>query len=114
MDWDTSDFERGMNSFEGRAERKSREALGVVGDELLRLSAREVPHDKGTLQNTGVSQPDGDDHIVGYSTPYAARLHEHPEYRFGKGRKGKYLEDPLKMNLTVFLNYYNEKMKEAF
>ena len=44
-----------------------KEAIAVVGDELLRLSEHEVPHDEGTLQNTGVSERDGDDHIVGYN-----------------------------------------------
>jgi len=37
---------------------------------------------------------------VGYHTPYATRLHENPQYNFQRGRKGKYLEDPIKKNLT--------------
>lgn len=71
----------------------------AVADEVLRLSQFEVPHDEGTLQNTGAveMQPNGDA-ILGYHTKYAARLHEHPEYRFQKGRKGKYLEDPIRDN----------------
>ena len=31
-----------------------------------------------------------------YDTPYAARLHEHPEYNFQHGRKGKWLENTNK------------------
>lgn len=77
-------------------------AMSEVGDELLRLSEKEVPLDEGTLANTGVSQPEGKDHVVGFNTPYAARLHEHPEYNFRNGRKGKYLEDPIKHNLKAF------------
>jgi hypothetical protein len=79
-------------------------ALKMVGDELLRLSNKEVPFDKGTLSNSG--RVDGypltpkDTVEVGYHTRYAHRLHEHPEYNFKNGRKGKYLEDPIKHNLT--------------
>lgn len=71
----------------------------AVADEVLRLSSFEVPHDEGTLQNSGAVEelPNGDV-ILGYHTPYAARLHEHPEFRFQKGRKGKYIEDPIKDN----------------
>lgn len=72
-----------------------------VANEILRLSQFEVPHDEGTLQNSGTVEREGDTFVVGYHTPYAARLHEHPEYRFQGGRKGKYLEDPIKNNLRV-------------
>jgi hypothetical protein len=71
----------------------------AVADEVLRLSQFEVPHDEGTLQNSGAVDPlPNGDVIVGYHTAYAARLHEHPEFRFQKGRKGKYLEDPIREN----------------
>lgn len=73
-------------------------ALFDVGLEVLRLSQFEVPHDEGSLQNSGVVEEVDGDVVVGYHMPYAARLHEHPEYRFQKGRKGKYLEDPIKRN----------------
>lgn len=76
-----------------------------IGYELLRLSQRQVPHDTGMLQNSGNVETVGDDVVVGYHRPYAARLHEHPEYRFQRGRKGKYLEDPLRENLDVFAKH---------
>lgn len=76
-------------------------ALMDVAMEVLRLSQFEVPHDVGTLQNSGVVETVGEDVVLGYHTPYAARLHEHPEYRFQKGRKGKYLEDPINENAAV-------------
>jgi hypothetical protein len=50
---------------------------------------------------------------VGYHTPYAARLHEHPEYKFQKGRKAKYLQDPLMHNLTRWLNVYAKELEEV-
>ncbi len=73
-----------------------------VAFEVMRLSQKEVPHDEGTLQNSGTveSLPNGDV-VVGYHTRYAARLHEHPEYNFQRGRKGKYLSDPILRNETI-------------
>lgn len=73
----------------------------AVADEVLRLSQFEVPHDEGTLQNSGAVESVGQDAVLGYHTSYAARLHEHPEYNFQKGRKGKYLEDPIRENAEV-------------
>lgn len=77
-------------------------ALLDAGLEGMRLTQYEVPHDEGTLQNSGAVEvmPNGDV-VLGYHTPYAARLHEHPEYRFQKGRKGKYISDPLERNRSV-------------
>lgn len=81
--------------------------------EILRLSQFEVPHDVGMLQDSGVV--DEKSRSVGYNMVYAARLHEHPEYRFQKGRKGKYLEDPIKRNADVLGLRYGKKMqKELF
>lgn len=72
-----------------------------VAYEVLRLTQFEVPHDEGTLQNSGTVEPVGGDFVLGYHTPYAARLHEHPEYHFQKGRKGKYISDPIQRNAAV-------------
>ena len=83
-------------------QRGVRKGLLDAGLEGMRLSQHEVPHDEGTLQNSGTVEvmPNGDV-VMGYHTPYAARLHEHPEYRFQKGRKGKYISDPLDRNKSV-------------
>lgn len=73
-----------------------------AANEVMRLSQFEVPHDEGTLQNSGtVESLSNGDVVVGYHTKYAARLHEHPEYRFQRGRKGKYLEDPILHNASA-------------
>lgn len=74
--------------------------LKMVGDEILRLSSVEVPFDTGVLLGSGRVDAKGDQVEVGYHTRYAHRLHEHPEYNFRNGRKGKYLEDPIKANLS--------------
>jgi hypothetical protein len=108
--WDTSEFDKMIKELEGEVPKVEKRALMEMGDELLRLSSREVPHDTGFLQSTGVSQPSGKDWEVGYHTRYAARLHEHPEYKFQKGRKGKYLEDPLKNNMSKWIKVYQEEI----
>jgi len=69
----------------------------LAAERLLALSAAEAPFDLGTLVGSGsvenATSPE-DGAAVTYDTPYAARLHEHPEFNFQNGRKGKYVEDP--------------------
>lgn len=111
--YDDRDFKNKTNKFvEQVAGDRRQKAVHDVASEILRLSQREVPHDVGTLQNSGFVKDEIDESIVGYNTRYAARLHEHPEYRFGKGRKGKYLEDPIKTNLMVFKKYFEDMFKK--
>lgn len=111
---DDSSFQRGIDEFLRRAENNKMKALNDVADEVLRLSSREVPHDTGELQNSAEVEQGFDEVTVGYNKVYAARLHEHPEYNFQKGRKGKYLEDPIKNNLRVFREYIVKSMGEGF
>jgi hypothetical protein len=109
---DPSDFLKVIDAIAEKVDRISMKALTEMGDTLLNLSSHEVPHDTGALQATGVVDPDNFRQMVtvGYHTPYASRLHEHPEYHFQKGRKGKYLEDPLKHNLTLWLAVYAKEI----
>ena len=111
---DTSDLNKGMARLEKMTKESSHEGQGMVADELLRLSQFEVPHDTGMLQNSGHVEDNSDSHIVGYNKVYAARMHENPQYNFQKGRKGKYLEDPLKNNLSVFLKFYGRALEGVF
>jgi hypothetical protein len=114
IEWDIKDFVNKGALLIEKVKQFNLKAVNEIADEVLRLSQREVPHDKGLLQNSGHVEPQEDEAIVGYNKVYAARLHEHPEYRFQKGRKGKYLEDPIKHNLNVFIEYYNKIMSGAF
>ncbi len=112
--FDTSDFMAKSKKLALRIAEYTDKAVNVVADEILRLSAFEVPHDTGLLQNSGHVESRHDaTAIVGYNKVYAARLHEHPEYRFQKGRKGKYLEDPIKHNLNIFKGFMEKFVKEA-
>lgn len=111
---DTSDFEEGLNKLGRKMADVQMKALKVIADELLRLSQLEVPFKTGHLLQTGNTEPELDYYIVGYNTHYAAKMHEHPEYHFRNGRKGKYLEDPMKRNLPIFREFFNDKMGEVY
>ena len=104
----TKQFDKGLKALDAKVKSQNRKAIREISGEILRLSAFEVPHDKGMLQNSGTYELKLDSALVGYNKVYAARLHEHPEYHFQKGRKGKYLEDPIKNNLNVFRKFYAE------
>lgn len=102
MSYDGKSVMANLPNLEKSLDRGVRKGLLDAGMEGMRLSQFEVPHDEGTLQNSGTVEvmPTGDV-VMGYHTPYAARMHEHPEYRFQKGRKGKYITDPLDKNKAV-------------
>lgn len=106
VDWDAKEFLMRSNVVVGEVDKAVEVAVRAVAQELLRLSQLEVPLDKGRLMGSGTAQkkPGAGDvtYTVSYNTVYAHRLHEHPEYKFQRGRKGKYLEDPLKRNYAVF------------
>lgn len=111
---DLTSFKAGLQKLDNVVKISMWHGILDVANEVLRLSQFEVPHDTGRLQNSGHVEPRYMQHaMVGYNTVYAARLHENPQYRFNKGRKGKYLEDPIKNNLDVFKLYYTDKLKEA-
>lgn len=96
--------------------------LFYAAHHILEEATRIVPHDTGTLQASGEcsfnfagnrAQADKAGNVpspgrapvvivgdilkaaVSYDTPYAARLHEHPEYTFGQGREGEWLKRTL-------------------
>lgn len=111
---DTSALKKGIVQATAQMKVAEWRAVMDIANEILRLSQFEVPHDTGRLQNSGHVEPQYmKKATVGYNTVYAARLHENPQYRFQKGRKGKYLEDPIKHNLAVFKEYVIEKIKEV-
>lgn len=51
----------------------------------------------------GVPRGDSFRLFISYNTPYARRMHEHPEYRFRHGRKAHYLRDPFNRNVPDFV-----------
>lgn len=93
-------------------------AVKLGAEELLGRSKNQVPHDKGILENSGAVDSDDTNKdapvaSVFYDTPYAVRLHEHPEYNFkGKGR-GKWLETAKNESGAEILNFMAKQMREA-
>jgi len=85
-------------------------AVDVIGNE----SEKQVPFKVGTLRDSWRVDPLTNEigFRFGYHTPYAARLHEHPEYRFGNGRKAKYLEQPVESNLGDWQGKFLSKLRE--
>lgn len=113
--FDNSQIKKGLNKLDNMIPDYISKAVNNVANEILRLSTFEVPHDTGMLQTSGhVESASKSESVVGFNKVYAAKLHEHPEYRFQKGRKGKYLEDPIKNNLSIFNNYFGKAMKGLF
>lgn len=111
---DTSSFNQGIAHLGKVMAVAILRGVNDVASEIMRLSTFEVPHDKGLLQTSGHVEPSKNDEVVvGYNKVYAARLHEHPEYRFQKGRKAKYLEDPIKKNTGVFIKYVQNAVNAA-
>ncbi|MEQ6899280.1 hypothetical protein [Microbacterium sp. KR10-403] len=80
---------------------KLTEGETLAAHRLMALSTAVAPLDVGTLIGTAAVEPaqtPEEGAAVTYDTPYAARLHEHPEYNFQNGRQGKYLESPAVEN----------------
>lgn len=77
--------------------------LNLAAERGLALSMHGVPMSNvGTLAGSGTVEPAKtieDDALVVFDTPYAARLHEHPEYNFSKdanpNAQGKWVEEAM-------------------
>ncbi len=77
----------------------------LAAERALALASDRVPFDQGTLSDSGAVDPAKDPEtgaVVVYDTPYAARLHEHPEYNFSTdsnpNAQGKWVENAIVEN----------------
>lgn len=111
--FDFSDLEAGLEKIQEVIEVVGIKSIEAITDEVMRISTQEVPLRDGYLLASLGREVEGLVTTVGYNIEYAARLHEHPEYNFRKGRKGKYLIDPITINMSVFYGYMEKTMKEA-
>lgn len=91
-------------------------ALGDAAEFILGESNKTVPLDEGNLQRSGiVSLSDTDAQAnISYDTPYARRLHEHPQYNFQNGRRGKWLEKTIEENGDKVRDYLAREFKGIF
>lgn len=117
--FDASQFLKGLDKMEKDLDSFVDNSLHEMADTLLLLSRAEVPHDEGVLQGSGNVAKQGKDWIVSYNTPYALYQHEgvradgtHRIVNYQKGRKGKYLEDPLKLNLSRWQGIFAKEMSK--
>lgn len=92
----------------------TKKAMADATEYILQEANKIVPHDEGTLERSGSVDVEetskGVSGSVFYDTPYAARLHEHPEYNFQNGREGKYLEKTINNEGDVIKDY----LKDAY
>ncbi len=101
------------------------EGTREAAEAVLELANEHVPYDEGDLEasgdvNRGQSRygPTGqfaaNEWFVFYDTPYAVRLHEHPEYHFqGKG-EGKWLEHAIEQRAAFVEADMAPPLREAF
>lgn len=103
-----------------KLKRMSKKALdsGVKDalEEVLKRSNQRVPLDKSTLLKSGNTDYDSKSQkgTVYYDTPYAKRLHEHPEYNFQRGREGKWLEKTANESDGVLYDCINNSLRRNF
>jgi hypothetical protein len=81
----------------------------ICSGELLRLSRYVVPFASGRLSQSGFFRREGQYWITGYDTKYAMYQHEGMRRdgsrvvrNWSNGRKSKYLENPLKENISTW------------
>jgi hypothetical protein len=81
--------------------RNGAKAVRDCANFLLEESKKQVPHDTGALERSGMVDSAGLEATVSYDTPYAVICHERSA-NYQRGRKKKYLEDPVN---NVYLQY---------
>lgn len=83
-----------------------------VDSEVLRLTDKYVPMDKGTLKSSGVRHTIIGSGDIKYSTPYARRMYYNPQYKFqGAPTRGGYWFERMKNdNKKQILNGANKML----
>lgn len=83
-------------------------------DHLASVSKDDVPLDQGPLKNSCTVDvaEDGSSGTVSYDTPYAVPQHENMSFNHQRGRKAKYLEDPV--NDTGVQNEMRDLIADAY
>lgn len=115
IQFDASTVKANLRKLKERGQMAETTSTKDLAYEILRLASERVPHDKGTLQNSGTVQQIGRSIFVGFNMVYAAYLHEHPEFNFREGRQGKYLENAIRENKdSLGLDYAQSVKKELF
>jgi len=95
----------------------SKKGLIKASETLKTDSNRLAPQDQTDLINSSdISYVNELTAEISYNTPYAKRLHEHPEYKFSKDRnpqaQGKYLEKPT-MDGDKYIKIINDEIRKV-
>ncbi len=117
IEW-VKDLSEGLKLASTIVKKSAGKALMEGGDFVMVLSVDRAPHGEGTLIGTAnVKKISNEEVHVGYNTPYAARLHEHPEYNFRKDKnpkaQGKFLSTPIDENSDSIFQTIAEILMEA-
>lgn len=89
---------------------------GFVGKELVETTQSLHPEANGTPARTleGIGAPTDITGTVVINTPYAHRLHEHPEYNYKTpGSGGKFLESKIVANHAKYMRFINSEVARA-
>lgn len=144
FDIDFKDFEKKFNQIVKKiVPELAEKGLGRAGMQLLSDSVMQrptVPHKEGWLRGSGSvfvqnelagqstsgkqgkaakshTEPIKRNEIVavvGFNTPYAARLHEHPEFRFKEpGAGGKFLESKMSRFKKLYFRIIANSIREG-
>lgn len=92
----------------------------LAAEFLLAEAVDRSPWDEGTLAGSGAVEPAQDaaeGAAVSFDTPYAVRLHEHPEYNFSTDSnpkaQGKWLENAAMENKDVIGQIIGKKVADG-
>ena len=118
---DTSQALKGLDKLNREAMIWTKIGLTGMSDALLVLSSNEVPLDESTLSKSGhvfeVGELEVGVSYGGAGIAYAVYQHEgvrrdgsHVIRNYQHGRKSKYLEDPLKNNLSKWQDLFAQEL----
>ena len=90
------------------------DAIKIGSEALLTEANKTAPKDEGILIQSGKTSYDNESNTgyVSYDTPYAIRVHEHPEWNFQNGRRGKWLELTLNEQRNMLAGLIALKLRE--
>lgn len=99
----------------GKARRGAVDGLKLGAEHVLGESRKQVPHEEGTLERSGVASVDEVTMTaaVSYDTPYAARQHEELTWQHDDGRNAKYLEKPMAAERDTVSALYQAQIRKA-
>lgn len=89
------------------------EASAIV---ITAASSQIIPYLTGRLEASGgfdISD-DLETGTIFYDTPYAARMHQHPEYDFRGGKRGKFLKSTMSGSRRKVLDMFGNGLKARF